>query len=232
MSSFPGVELETEQLAVEAMSRLPRRLAPTIEHRSVVTGEDHQRVAGHARLVEGRHDLPHDPIQLVDKIAIGAHLASASKSLSRREGMVNVGCREVREERRVLLFLNPPDGFPGQCRADFRILVKRVGRLGTADLVGSKLFVERAGLCCRAIAQRIVFHQADDMMVFDIDKRRMAVDDRHAEIVIETKLERPRLERFVPIGRRLGTEAQVPLSDAGSRVARFLCHIRHGRAIW
>ena len=59
------------------------------------------------------------------------------------------------------------------------------------------------------------------MDVLDIDKRRMAVDHRYAEVVVKSQFQRTGLEFAVPVRLAL-PEAEVPFSDAGRGIARIL----------
>lgn len=47
---------------------------------------------------------------------------------------------------------------------------------------------------CQVKEKRIIRKQTHNVMVFDIFKRRMAVDRRHTKVVVDTELKQPGLE--------------------------------------
>ena len=75
MAALPRSKLEAQKFAIETMSGVPGILASYIEHAPVVTGEDHECVVSNALVLERFHDLPDDPVEFVNEVAVGAALA-------------------------------------------------------------------------------------------------------------------------------------------------------------
>ena len=89
--ALPCPELETEQLAVQAVPCPPSLLACNIEHTAIVAGKDNQGILGNLVLVQGIEYFPHDPVELMNEVAITTRLAGALESGMGRKGMVDIG---------------------------------------------------------------------------------------------------------------------------------------------
>src|SRR5689334_9515796 len=115
------------------MSHLPRLLRRVIQHAAVVARDDYERILAELQFVERAHDLADHPIELVQKITVRAALAGPFESRMRRERMMNVGRREVDEERLLAMPLHPSDRFLSQRCAEFLVAIQTVRRLAAGN---------------------------------------------------------------------------------------------------
>jgi hypothetical protein len=88
------------------------------------------------------------------------------------------------------------------------------------------LFGKRPRLRFAAILQWISRIEPHDAMILHPHERRMAVHDGNAKKVIETALQRPRLQIGVPVRFGLVAESEVPLAKTCRGVALALQHAR------
>ena len=232
MTALPGVKLKAEQVAVQSVPPAPCLLPTAVEHPSIVARENQKRVVGNLGFGQHVHHLANDPVQLVNKIAVSSRLARALEALGRSERVVNVARREVEEKRVAGLCLgtNPISRPAGEGGSDLFIVVQLVRLCSTADGVGFKFLIKRPCLRRVAVDEWIRFIEADNPVVFDVNKRWMTVHHRQAEIGIKAKFQRARLEQAIPVCRGLGAEAEVPFADARRVVARAFRHIGNCRA--
>lgn len=117
MATFPDTELESQQVAVHSVPCFERGLPSMVEHPAVVTGQDHERVVAQSILFEAREHLSDDPVKFMDGVTIEPTLAGPLKSFSRCEGMMDVGCSQIEEERFLLAIRHPLDRFSRELRA-------------------------------------------------------------------------------------------------------------------
>ena len=207
-----------------------------VEHAAVITGKDHQRVVTQSVVFEARENLTDDPVEFMDEVTIESTLAGALKTFGRREGVMNVGCRQIQKEGFVLAFFDPLDGFLCERRADLVIVEQLVSFLRSTELIGTSLRGlwrnrrdRRGALRIPAkINQRIGGIATYDAIVFHIDIRRSAVHNRHSKVVIKTEILRPGTQRFLPVVRSL-SESQMPFPQDRRVVATVLENIRNRR---
>ena len=72
MSAFPDIALDAAQVPHAVMTVESRVfVAPAVRgrcaFRSVIAGEDQQRVVGDSAALQGRHDLAHHPVHLATR---------------------------------------------------------------------------------------------------------------------------------------------------------------------
>ena len=91
-------------------------------------------------------------------------------------------------------------------------------------------FVEDTRFGHLVVDEGILRIEADDAMVFYVDERRVAIDNRHAEVGVEAQFERTRFQIAVPIGR-FTAEAEVPFADTGCRISRPLHDVGDSRSV-
>ena len=135
MAPFPRSKFEPKQFTIQSVPGVPGVLSTDIEHAAIVAGEDHQRVVGDFLLVKRVHHFADNPVQFVNKVAVRTAAAGALKARRWREGMMDVCCRQIQEERILSASLNPVDRLAGQSCADGFIVVQRVGSSSSANLI-------------------------------------------------------------------------------------------------
>ena len=222
MPSFPGSELEAEQFAVQAVSCFPCFLPGNVEHASVVARKDDERIVRDLELIQGLEHFSHDPVEFMDEVPVRAALTCTLELGMGGEGVMNVGGRQVQEERFLLFFLlmsgDPIDRFLGESRTDVLVPVAQVGFLGSSNGSVAPFLGPLLGNGLPAPDEWILGFVIHNAVVFDVNERGTAVHRGHPEVVIEPDFQGAGFERFVPICPSLA-EAQVPLPDDRSRIA-------------
>src|SRR4051812_37234086 len=66
---------------------------------------------------------------------------------------------------------------------------------------------------------RLASNMTADFFIDDEAVRTAADIRRHAEVMVETNLQRPRLERHAPIRHAFGRHAEMPLTKSGRSIA-------------
>lgn len=235
VSAFPNAEFGAEEFAVDGVSEFGGGAAAEVEHAAVITGDKDKGVVGNAALFEAFHDLADDPVEFVNEVAVDAGLACALKTLSGSEGVVDIGGGEEAEEGFFVAGLDPLGGFFGEGGADFVVVEAFVGFDGAFEAVRAALsflgFDGRDGgdvfFAPADVDDRVVGVAADDAVVFDINVRRGAVHDGHAEVVVETEVLRSGAEGFFPIVFAL-LETEVPFAEDGGVVSALFEKVGDG----
>ena len=216
MSAFPGSEFKTKQLTVQTVPGLPCFLTGNIEHTSVVTGKNDERIFSDFQLIQSLEQLAHNPVKFMNEITIQTALTCSLELGIRSERMVNIGGCKIKEEGLIVVFLMlrgyPIDRFLGKNCTDILVPVAQMSfprstNGSIAPFLGP--FLGNGLLTKNKWILRIVIHNT---MVFDINERRSAVHRRHAEVVIEPNFQRAGFQGFIPVRPAL-TEPQVPLPN-------------------
>ena len=83
------------------------------------------------------HDLTNDPIEFVNEVAVKPALAGALKTFGGREGVVDVGGRQVKKKGFVVAGLDPLNRFFGKDRSNLEVIVNLVGFFRAAEHVAN-----------------------------------------------------------------------------------------------
>ena len=142
---------------------------------------------------------------------------------------MDVRCREVQEERLVLVLGDPLDGPFGEQGARLFVVIDLVRLECSAESIGAfpgcrygKGRRRRRRLS--AEDQWIVRVVAEVSLVFHINKGAATVHQRHTKVMVESDILRPRPQRNLPIAPAF-LETKMPFPQTRGRVAHFLEHL-------
>ena len=225
MPAFPRTELLAFQLTIQRVALPDSLFTAPVKHAAVVARKNDERVIGNAEFFQRSKNFTDRPVELFHKVAIQPAFAFAVEVRMRRKGMMNVVAGII-EEKGLLLFIHPAQCLSGEVLRAFFINIEIVRRL-PAD--HARHTFRRCCMFFRIwftvrfsaspVDQRIGWIEPDDTVVFDVDKRRMRVDDRDAVKVIEADFQRPRLQIPVPVRLAFAAESKMPFPDAGGGIA-------------
>ena len=202
--------------------------------RAVVRAEDHDGVGLEAARAQRREQLPARIVGLAYEVAIRPRLGFAVERIRRDDGRVRRGQREVEEERLVLALagLNVFHALARECGQHLIEVPIRTGWPGPTlpcPLFGLAGNIGESGI--RGGNQPVVLNPS-------IGRK---IDDIVSEVIIEPMIKRTARELFGPVeigvlngilrrarfANGVPVHAEMPLADAGRRVALLPQHRRH-----
>ena len=116
----------------------------------------------------------------MNEVAVAPRLARALEALGRGERVVNVARRKV-EEKRIAGFClgsNPVGCLAGESGSHQFVVIYLVRFFRAANGIGFKFLLKNPCLRLLTVDEWVRFIEADDPVVFDINKRRMTVHHR------------------------------------------------------
>ena len=234
MPALPRVPLCTAQIAHAVVIKLLDAIVDAGVHLAgdfgaVVAGEDDERVVGDARSLQSVQHLADRPVGLKHKVAVITRLGFTFEFRRRHDG--KMGRREGQIEKERLpglrVCLDPTHRATGQFGQDVLLLPARQHETGAvkaarAPRVPQGRNAEGAIILDKTIG-RMVRHLHTEVIIKTA--RRRAVGDGPGQVQV--------VQAVRVVARRLAVlhrpiPAEVPLADAGRRVAVLLQQRGHG----
>ena len=224
-----------------------------VQHRTVVAGQDNDRVVGQSLAAQGFSEPADRIVELQDSLSAQAHRTLAPKPLVRHTRHVDIVCTEIEEEGAAGVLMDKAHGMgrdgvgnvliapqglaPTPHVADAPYTVHDAHVVSVAGtLLGQQLGIVAPG---RLSGKVLAVAHADGrsrvamghLAVLNIDTRHAVGGGCHDVMVVEAQVGGRLVETTVPVlFAAAAAQAQVPLAEGCRAVAGCLEHVGHGVA--